>query len=116
MTGYSDIDYASITVNDKNPIKRFLQNKRLEHGLKYIRSQNELNDKCFLDFGSGDGELCLRLNNYNLNGQIICYEPARNLRNQAEKKLSSLDNIQILSSVSDIKDSTSHKRLHTKRI
>lgn len=103
MTNSVHIDYASMTINDKNPFKRLLQNRRLEHSLKRLRYQ-DLNNTCILDFGSGDGELCLRINKHCDNVDIICYEPSEMLKRQAEKKLSALDNIKILSSITGIEN------------
>jgi len=101
---HADVDYAAITVNDKNPVKRFLQNKRLNHALNLFHRTNVKSGKSILDFGSGDGELCARIYQQYPSNRIICYEPVDNLRKQAKKKLSPFEKIEILSSTSTLKN------------
>jgi SAM-dependent methyltransferase len=93
------VDYAALTVNDRNPLKRKLQNYRLNHALKTIPLEKPVS---ILDYGSGDGELCLRINRISPETKIVSYEPSENLRNQAFKKLSNLDKISVVSTTKDL--------------
>lgn len=95
MPNHADVDYAAITINDRNPVKRKLQNWRLNHGLKHFTSKPSAT---ILDYGSGDGELCLRINKKAKESIIYSYEPSDNLRKQAQKKLKGIYNIEVLPS------------------
>lgn len=96
--------YANITVNDKNPIKRWLQKTRLKQslsGLKY----NQINEKTSLkiiDWGGGSGELCKLLVEKFPAAQIWCYEPVEKMREEAKSNLENLPSVKIIGDVSDL--------------
>jgi SAM-dependent methyltransferase len=73
--------YQDITRNDKNPIKRLLQRRRLADALSLIRG--DARPRTIVDFGGGDGELCKRLAARFRAARILCYEPAPSLRAEA---------------------------------
>ncbi len=103
MPNHAQVDYASITINDKNPLKRFLQNKRLNHSLRYFNPDTAVN---ILDYGTGDGELSLRIDKRSEKGLIYSYEPSANLRKQAERKLAEKPNITVLSTTQQLADNS----------
>ncbi len=103
MSDHAQVDYASITINDKNPLKRFLQNKRLNHALRYFNPDRAVK---VLDYGTGDGELSLRIDGKAGNVRIYSYEPSPNLRKQAERKLADKTNITVLSATQELTDSS----------
>ena len=49
--------YSDITFNDRNPIKRWLQRRRLESAISFAGSSLKLG-ATICDFGAGNGELC----------------------------------------------------------
>lgn len=104
MSDYTNINYANLTINHRNPIKRMLQSHRLDHGLLELQRLGNDFQGQVLDFGSGDGELCRRLNATSQPAEIVCYEPAENLREQAEKNLAGIKNVRIIGDVSAYPD------------
>lgn len=94
------MNYSDITINDPNPIKRFLQNSRFKDALTlYPLPQNE---QTVLDFGGGDGELALRLAEIDLKSSFICYEPAASMLEQAKKRLLGKKRISLTSTLTSI--------------
>jgi SAM-dependent methyltransferase len=78
--------YTEITFRDKNPLKRWLQRRRLIFALNLSRAQGaSLGSIC--DFGAGNGELCKLLKEQFPASDIICYEPAENLLDEARQNL-----------------------------
>ncbi|KAA3615050.1 MAG: class I SAM-dependent methyltransferase [Calditrichaeota bacterium] len=106
MSNYSHVNYASLTIEDKNPIKRFLQNRRLNHGLKVLEDHSIESKINILDYGSGDGELSLRINRILPRSDINCYEPADYLRQQAVQKLSEKKQIEVISKTDGLENNS----------
>ena len=98
------MNYADITLNDPNFIKRYLQRSRFNSALK-LYPTIDLPIKV-LDFGGGDGELCLRLNSIDGRSNYTCYEPSQNMYQQAQQKLSINDNISLVDSLASINNNT----------
>ena len=73
--------YRDITRNDKNPIKRLVQRRRLADALSLVGS--DARPRTIIDFGAGDGELCKRLAARFRGARILCYEPVAWLRAEA---------------------------------
>ena len=69
----SPFDYAGITRNDPNPIKRWLQRRRLVDALRLLPSG--FTPSTIVDYGAGDGELSLRLAQQFPEAEVICFEP-----------------------------------------
>lgn len=88
------MQYANITRNDKNPIKRFLQRKRLDDALDLTASFGNLSR--VLDYGAGDAELSRLLASRDPAVKICCYEPCESLRNQAVANTQGMPNIEII--------------------
>jgi len=84
--------YSDITFNDKNPIKRWLQNQRLVTAIKLAHGPN-INQQVICDFGAGNGELCKLLAKRYPSSKIICYEPTISLLNEARKNLEGINNV-----------------------
>lgn len=104
MVDYANLNYSRLTVNDRNPLKRALQNKRLEHGLRELTSLPKNYRGKILDFGSGDGEFCKRISQLLKKTEVVCYEPSNNLRSQAEENISGIEQIKIESSIKQYPD------------
>jgi ubiquinone/menaquinone biosynthesis C-methylase UbiE len=94
------MNYSDITVNDPNFIKRYLQRSRLNDAVKLYPSNNR--NSTVLDFGGGDGELCLRLINIDPNSNFICYEPSESMYQQAQSKIPVTNNISLISSLESV--------------
>ncbi len=87
--------YVDITVNDRNPIKRWIQRRRFKDALDVLDSRRASRTIDILDFGGGDGELlrqCLQLRS-DVNAAL--FEPTDSLREQAESKLSPWPQVRI---------------------
>ncbi|WP_227317119.1 class I SAM-dependent methyltransferase [Cedecea davisae] len=90
--------YSSITFLDKNPIKRFLQNKRLSVALSVMDKDDKNPSIC--DFGSGNGELLKRVNL--ASSRLTCYEPSPELIAEAKENLTSMTNVDFTQHVDSI--------------
>jgi SAM-dependent methyltransferase len=87
MPGYSDI-----TVNDRNPVKRRIQRKRLEDAVSALGDLDAGFSGRFLDFGGGSGELSKLLARAFPKARVFCYEPAPALFEEARRNLAGLRN------------------------
>jgi SAM-dependent methyltransferase len=80
--------YSEITTGDANPLKRWLQRRRLGDALRHALAQHDRDWPArALDFGGGNGALSLRLRAQRPSCQIACYEPAPSLRAEAAQLL-----------------------------
>jgi SAM-dependent methyltransferase len=96
------INYASITVEDRNPVKRKLQHIRLQHSVRILSRVSRDFDGTILDFGSGDAQLCRQIARIWPASRIISYEPAEELRQQALQNVKSFPQIKVIGSLKDI--------------
>jgi len=84
--------YADLTVNDRNPVKRYLQRKRLRDSLFAVT----IDGQAVLDLGGGDGELARLLSSSHRPGRVVCYEPMSDLRRQAQANLAALPGVEVI--------------------
>jgi SAM-dependent methyltransferase len=91
------MQYANFTRNDKNPIKRFLQRRRLRDALSLTTDWGRL--ARILDYGAGDGELSRRLAVRYPQAHVVCYEPYQSLREQAVANTQGIPNIEVVGTV-----------------
>ncbi|WP_456443540.1 class I SAM-dependent methyltransferase [Caldithrix abyssi] len=98
---YADVDYASLTTGDRNPVKRYLQKRRLKHSLLALQSTDQNFSGAILDFGAGNGELCKRISLRLPHCKIVCYEPSANLRRQAVENTQNFPNITVIGNLKD---------------
>ncbi|MDO1559727.1 class I SAM-dependent methyltransferase [Brevundimonas sp. 2R-24] len=73
--------YAERTHRDPNPLKRWVQGRRLEDALRWAERRGE--PSRIVDFGCGDGELCRRAAQRWPGCEVVGFEPAAELRAQA---------------------------------
>ncbi len=106
MPNYADVDYAKITTQDRNPVKRLLQSNRLDDGLKVLNTIDPDFPGTILDFGAGNGELCKRIRQRLPKAQLVCYEPVDNLRKQAAEHLKEMPNVEIVATLAQYADAT----------
>ena len=97
--------YSEITFQDKNPIKRWLQQQRLVSALEAVKQRGHT-PSVICDFGAGNGELCKLLSKRYPNAHIICYEPTVYLLNEAKENLKNILNISYLQNVDDLKNNS----------
>jgi len=95
--------YSDITFQDKNPVKRWLQQQRLVSALGAIKQLNDT-PSVICDFGAGNGELCKLLSAHYPNTHIICYEPTIGLLNEAKDNLKGASNISFVQDVGSLKN------------
>lgn len=101
---YADIDYAKLTTQDRNPIKRNLQKLRLAHSLQVLKTLPPDFTGQVLDFGAGNGELCKQISLRFPQSQLVCYEPSPNLRKQALQNTQGFNNIQVIGDLQSIEN------------
>jgi SAM-dependent methyltransferase len=92
--------YASMTHGDRNPLKRWLQNRRLDDALSLVPPDA----RRIVDYGGGDGELCLRLLARRAGALAICFEPTPSFCWEAEQKLRGVAGASLTDKESDIPD------------
>ena len=95
------LSYAEGVFNDKNPIKRWLQRRRLFSAVKLVDASMN-NARVVVDFGAGNGELCKLLVGRFPNARIICYEPAPWLLAEAKENLKHISRVEFCSCVDEI--------------
>jgi len=94
--------YSDITFNDKNPVKRWLQQRRLVVATRIADVRS--NPQCVLDFGAGNGELCKLIALRFPNAKIICYEPTPSLMAEAKENLVDLPQVDFCTDLTEIAD------------
>lgn len=92
--------YASMTHGDRNPLKRWLQNRRLNDALALLPPDA----RRVVDYGGGDGELCLRLAARRPGALVTCFEPTPSFCWEAEQKLRGVAGVSLTDKESDIAD------------
>jgi 2-polyprenyl-3-methyl-5-hydroxy-6-metoxy-1,4-benzoquinol methylase len=90
------VQYSSLTVNDRNRFKRYLQRRRLQHSLRGLAGMPVSAGTRILDAGAGDGELARLLRAAYPQAGIVCYEPADELRQQAIANVGQLPKVNIV--------------------
>jgi len=88
--------YSEITVGDKNPVKRFLQRRRLHDAVSVLDGLDEYFSGSFLDFGGGSGELSKKLARRFPSARVFCYEPMPGIFEEARQNLSDLENVTLV--------------------
>ena len=95
------MSYTEGVFNDKNPIKRWLQRRRLLTAIS-VAIKDKSSVRTVLDFGSGSGELCKLLVSEYPHATIICYEPCSDLLAEAKRELDGIPHIEFYSAFSEI--------------
>lgn len=95
--------YSSITVHDRNPVKSYLQRRRLRDALSVLDDLGEDFAGRFLDFGGGSGELSRILAGRFPRAKVVCYEPSPDLLEEARQNLSGFKNVVFLPSLRRLK-------------
>jgi len=96
-----NFDYAQLTINDRNPVKRKLQQFRLTHSLRILLQEKKEFDGMILDYGAGSGELGKRILEIYPASTIVAYEPSKLMRRQAEENVKGLVNMNLIDSLKE---------------
>jgi SAM-dependent methyltransferase len=91
--------YGDITFNERNRIKRYLQNRRLDDAIGVLDRAGLEACRTILDFGAGDGQLCRRIQTRFSGKTTYCYEPSPQLAAEAEDVLRLVANAPIVTSL-----------------
>ena len=95
--------YSDITIHAKNPIKRYVQRRRLRDALCVLDGLEERFSGKLLDFGGGNGELSRIIAERFPYAEVFCYEPALDLFEEARQNLRGVDNVVLVSSLEEVK-------------
>jgi SAM-dependent methyltransferase len=85
--------YAALTREDPNLLKRAVQGRRLADALRIAR---DLRPCLVIDFGGGDGALCLSAARLWPEAQLVCFEPAPQLAIEARGLLAGTARAQVV--------------------
>lgn len=99
------MSYAEITFADKNPVKRWLQRRRLDAAIALCATW-PLPIERICDFGAGNGELCKSLASAYPQARIICYEPTAALAGEARKNLSGIASVEVWQNLEGVSPAT----------
>lgn len=95
--------YAGLTRNDPNPVKRWLQRRRLDDALRAAEPTEPL---CIVDYGGGDGALTAMAAERWPDAELICFEPAPQLAAEARALLAGVEQAEVLEATAGIADGT----------
>lgn len=92
--------YSDITIDDPNPVKRWLQRRRFKTAMDlYGKHDSPLT---VLDFGAGNGHLCLELAKIHSDARFLCYEPSPTMRMEAEENIGTHPRIEVIDSLTNV--------------
>lgn len=94
--------YADLTTADANPLKRFVQRRRLADALGVLRSVSADVQVSILDYGGADGQLTRLVAQRLPRASVVCYEPTPHLAAEAAHRLEGLENARVVSSVESL--------------
>jgi 2-polyprenyl-3-methyl-5-hydroxy-6-metoxy-1,4-benzoquinol methylase len=87
--------YGDITINDPNPVKRWIHRRRFRDALGILESRRSNRAVEILDFGGGDGELLRQFLQSRIEVHATLFEPTPSLRREAEEKLARWPQVKI---------------------
>ncbi|MBX7164745.1 MAG: class I SAM-dependent methyltransferase [Pirellulales bacterium] len=93
--------YASITVDDRNVLKRLVQRARLAQSLHALHDAGPDFSGAILDLGTGDGLLCRQLAQRFPRAEIYGYEPVPSLLQYAQLCAAELSNVRFTGDLND---------------
>jgi SAM-dependent methyltransferase len=93
--------YAQITRDDPNPVKRWLQDRRLVDATRLLAGRVLGR---VVDYGGGDGALTLRLLRAGRSAEVRCFEPTPQLRAEAQDLLRGAVGASLVATAQDLPD------------
>jgi PPOX class probable F420-dependent enzyme len=94
--------YSDITIRDRNPLKSYLQRRRLRDALSVLDGLKKGFAGKLLDFGAGSGELTRIVAGRFPRARVYCYEPAPDLLEEARRNLSGFENVVLVPSLEEL--------------
>ena len=91
--GTGSTRYSDITFDDRNPVKRYLQRRRLRDALRVLEDLDGSFAGGILDFGGGSGELAAAIARRFPDAGVFCYEPSPRIFDEARENLAGLENV-----------------------
>lgn len=88
-----EFSYAGITRDDPNPLKRWLQRRRLSDALAMLPTN--LQPGLVVDYGGGDGELSARVAERFPTAEVICFEPVAMMAAAARVRLGLIERARV---------------------
>ncbi len=93
--------YADITIRDRNPVKRWIQRRRLSDALAVLSNTRFRDRPRILDFGAGNGELVRQMASIAPIAAWV-YEPTPSLMAEAKENLSGLERVTFVESLASV--------------
>jgi SAM-dependent methyltransferase len=94
--------YSELTTADANPVKRFVQKRRLADAIEALRGLGADYRGSVLDYGGADGQLSRRIAARLLQSRVVCYEPAPYLAAEAQPVLADSPNAGLVTSLAEV--------------
>ena len=94
-----NLTYEEHTVKSKNIVKRWLHRQRFAASFRLLQLEP---GQRFLDYGCGDGELSLQISHVFPGIEIVAFDPATDLYQQAKRKLANQNNILVSKDFSNV--------------
>ena len=94
--------YSDLTTGDANPLKRFVQKRRLADALRALRALAADYRGAVLDYGGADGQLSRRIAARLPQARVVCYEPAAYLAAEAERQFAGVPNARLVTSLAEL--------------
>lgn len=98
--------YADLTIRDRNPVKRWLQRRRLRDAMAVFENTENNNGIRVIDFGAGDGELVRQIAESGAVVDVWAYEPAAALVSEARERLAGCERVVVTDSLDNIEAGT----------
>lgn len=95
--------YAALTRNDPNPVKRWLQRRRLHDAL---RAAGSVEPATIVDYGGGDGALTAMAAERWPEAELICFEPAPRLAAEARALLAGVARAEVVETAGAVPDAS----------
>jgi SAM-dependent methyltransferase len=92
------VSYAALTREDSNPIKRWLQERRLSAAIALVPA----GARRIVDYGAGDGEVAARLARLRPDAEVVVFEPTPQLHAQAQARLAGLPRVRLVAAESGL--------------
>ena len=96
--------YSDMTIRDSNPIKRWLQRRRLADALRMVDPALLTKEAKILDFGAGDGVLAQHIVTIS-SAEAWVYEPTPSLMMEARERLSGASRVKFVENVAAVESS-----------
>lgn len=94
------MSYSDYTFQDKNPVKRWLQQRRMVSATRL--GQQTRQPAVICDYGAGNGELCKQLAEQIPEAKFICYEPSPAFFEEAKENLKTVPHTEFFQDINQV--------------